>query len=400
MLNAQLNHLVIAQFPTPPMSTTDVSAALTALEALASANATSSSGPLNALLEEHFAVAKERLLAGAPPKHVITELQTAVARSKKEVEKGLKAWYAQLGGLGKNIEKAFPPNLAALSSAYDDPPLFSEPVAQDALDRIVLDSLGRRGLWDAVTAFEEETGLVYDPEKRRLSEELHRIVSEIEGGDLSSAIAWADENKAFLAGGPHPSELPFSLHRAVFLGHKDQQAALAYAREHLFEFLPKQPVLALVTSCLYTAAKDSPYANEAKPLAAMFRTDYCRRHGWAREDPLEVVVDLGSRGGALNSIEKARKVMGDRLGNVRTWHELPMEVPLPSGRQYHSVFVCPVSKEQTTETNPPKMLQCGHVIAQDSFNRMLAKGAPSRRPVKCPYCPQETSQQQAQRLYF
>lgn len=87
------------------MSTTDVSAALTALEALASANATSSSGPLNTLLDAHFAVAKERLLAGAPPKHVITELQAAVAKSKKEVEKGLKAWYAHLGGLGKNIEK-------------------------------------------------------------------------------------------------------------------------------------------------------------------------------------------------------------------------------------------------------------------------------------------------------
>ncbi|TXT13372.1 hypothetical protein VHUM_00739 [Vanrija humicola] len=379
------------------MSTTDVSAALTALEALASANATSSSGPLNTLLDGHFATAKERLLAGAPPKHVITELQAAVAKSKKEVEKGLKVWYSQLGNLGKNIEKAFPPNLAALSSAYDDPPLFSEPEAQDALDRVVLDSLGRRGLWDAVAAFEEETGLTYDPEKRRLSVELHRIVSEIESGDLASAIAWADENKAFLAGGPHPSDLPFSLHRAVFLSYRDPQKALQYARDHLFDYFPKQPVLALVTSCLYVEGAESPYANEAKPLAAMFRTDYCRLHGWAREDPLEVVVDLGSRGGALNSIEKARKVMGDRLGNVRTWHELPMEVPLPNGRQYHSVFVCPVSKEQTTEANPPKMLQCGHVIAQDSFNRMLAKGA---RPVKCPYCPQETTAQQAQRLYF
>lgn len=188
----------------------------------------------------------------------------------------------------------------------------------------MLDSLGRRGLWDAVAAFEEETGLTYDPEKRRLSEELHRIVSEIEAGDLTSAIAWAEDNKAFLAAGPHPSDLPFSLHRAVFLTYKDGKQALQYAREHLFGYLPQQRVLALVTSCLYVEGDESPYPNEDKPLAAMFRTDYCRLHGWAREDPLEVVVDLGSRGGALNSIEKARKVMGDRLGNVRTWHELPV----------------------------------------------------------------------------
>jgi hypothetical protein len=51
-----------------------------------------------------------------------------------------------------------------------------------------------------------------------------------------------------------------------------------------------------------------------------------------------------------------------------------MEVPLPASRRYHSVFVCPVSKEQATETNPPKMLTCGHVIAQESLNRLLKGG--------------------------
>lgn len=87
------------------MSTADVSAALDALEALASTSATSSSGPLNALLEQHFAVARERILAGSPPKHVIAELQTNIAKAKKQVERGLKTWYAALGNTGKAVEK-------------------------------------------------------------------------------------------------------------------------------------------------------------------------------------------------------------------------------------------------------------------------------------------------------
>lgn len=87
------------------MSTADVSAALTALEALATSNATSSSGPLSILLDNHFAVARERLLAGQPPKLVITELQGKVTHAKKDVEKGLKAWYSALGNVGKNVEK-------------------------------------------------------------------------------------------------------------------------------------------------------------------------------------------------------------------------------------------------------------------------------------------------------
>lgn len=91
---------------TPLMSTTaDVSAALSALEALASSSATSSSGPLHALLEQHFCVARERILAGSPPKHVIAELQQNVTKAKKQVERGLKTWYAALGNTGKSVEK-------------------------------------------------------------------------------------------------------------------------------------------------------------------------------------------------------------------------------------------------------------------------------------------------------
>lgn len=187
----------------------------------------------------------------------------------------------------------------------------------------MLDSLGRRGLWDAVLAFEAETGLAYDASKRDLSARLAEIVSDIEAGNLDSALEWCEANKAFLAAGPHPSALPYHLHRAVLLAQPTPAAAVEYARTHMFEYLATQPVLELVTSRLFMG-KESPYEIENAPLASMFRTDYCRCHGWAREDPLEVAVDLGSRGGALNAIEKARKVMGDRLGNVRTWPELPV----------------------------------------------------------------------------
>jgi hypothetical protein len=84
----------------------DISTALTALEQLASSTSTSSSGPLNALLDEHFSLARQRLLSGdEDPRVVITDLQKSVVKAKKDVEKGLKAWYAGLGNVGKAVEK-------------------------------------------------------------------------------------------------------------------------------------------------------------------------------------------------------------------------------------------------------------------------------------------------------
>jgi hypothetical protein len=92
-------------------------------------------------------------------------------------------------------------------------------------------------------------------------------------------------------------------------------------------FMPSHQVLPLLTSALY---QDRQIPHGAPPpeggsLVALFREEFCRRHGWPKEDPLEVIVDLGSRGGALNAVEKARKLIGERLGqDARTWDELPV----------------------------------------------------------------------------
>ena len=47
-----------------------------------------------------------------------------------------------------------------------------------------------------------------------------------------------------------------------------------------------------------------------------------------------------------------------------------IEIPLPPENRYHSVFACPVSKDQSTEQNPPMMMSCGHVVSKDSLLKL------------------------------
>ncbi|KNC84685.1 hypothetical protein SARC_03119, partial [Sphaeroforma arctica JP610] len=72
-----------------------------------------------------------------------------------------------------------------------------------------------------------------------------------------------------------------------------------------------------------------------------------------------------------------------------------VEIDVGKDHQYHSVFACPVSREQTTAENPPMRLPCGHVIAKVSL-RNLSKGV----RFKCPYCPQEQTPADAVQIYF
>lgn len=92
-----------------------------------------------------------------------------------------------------------------------------------------------------------------------------------------------------------------------------------------------------------------------------------------------------------------------------------IEIPLSSDNRYHSIFACLVSKEQSTELNPPMMMSCGHVISKDSLQKLNKSGGQvivdcaftlthfgdlcSRRS-KCPYCPVETAVGSALRIHL
>jgi len=118
----------------------------------------------------------------------------------------------------------------------------------------------------------------------------------------------------------------------------------------------------------------------------------------AQDSPLLVTVAAGAA--ALPTLLKLATVVAKTqpaadFGGQNG--EMAVEIPLGKEFVFHSIFACPVSREQSTPDNPPMMLPCGHCMCKQSILK-IAKSA--MRAFKCPYCPLEATMQQCMELHF
>lgn len=244
---------------------------------------------------------------------------------------------------------------------------------------------------------------------------MYHILHELrDNHNLQSAISWAREHtKALEIRG---SNLEFELCRLQYVklflcedaGDGDSryadgpQRALQYAREEFQAFsgrylLELRQLAGAMAFC--SNLEESPYRsifdNQTAwdEVAASFTREFCALMELSADSPLYIAATAGAI--ALPTLLKLQNIMQQKRTEWTTENELPVEIPLPPSYQFHSIFVCPVSKEQTTDQNPPMMMPCGHVIAQESLLR-LSKGG----KFKCPYCPGESHPRDAKKVFL
>ena len=121
--------------------------------------------------------------------------------------------------------------------------------------------------------------------------------------------------------------------------------------------------------------------------------DACALRAVSVESPLAVAVNAGCI--ALPALFSIKQVMLQHAGEWEAKDELPIEVDLGKNSRYHSIFTCPILRQQTSNTNPPLRLTCGHCISRDALNNLS-----SGHNVKCPYCPVEQNPNYARQLFF
>ena len=224
--------------------------------------------------------------------------------------------------------------------------------------------------------------------------------------NLIPAIQWTKQKKLDLD--QRSSNLPFQLHRLRFIQiflSSGIEESLHYARSNFADFQARHlsEIQSLMCAFLFASnLSSSPYAPLFSDMTVAFSDvthaftqEFCSLLGFSSESPLHIATTAGSL--ALPALLKLSTVMKKSRTEWTTEGELPVEIQLPDNYKFHSIFRCPVSKEQSTEENPPLLLPCGHCFNKDSLGK-LSKGGQGR--FKCPYCPSEATYSQAMRIWF
>ncbi|XP_008561091.1 E3 ubiquitin-protein ligase RMND5A isoform X1 [Microplitis mediator] len=317
--------------------------------------------------------------------------------------------HSAVSKVGKAIDRNFIADFA--STSRED--VFNGAEKTQLLNQVICQHFYRQGMLDIAEELASETGIKTDDSKKEPFTELNKILDCLKQRNLEPALEWAKNHREALLA--QNSSLEFKLHRLQFIrlvqqGPSSQAEAVMYARKNLTQFVSRheKEVQSLMGTLLYlpNGIQSSPYSHLLDPnlwldIHDVFTKEACTLLGLSVDSPLSVCVNAGCT--ALPALLNIKQVMQQRqVTNI--WNgkdELPIEIDLGKQSRYHSVFACPILRQQSTENNPPMKLVCGHVISRDALNKLTNSNKNqfvSR--LKCPYCPVEQNPEDARLIYF
>lgn len=274
-------------------------------------------------------------------------------------------------------------------SGTDRLPVGSCELEAKLLDTVVAEDL-MRGNVELTKTFIDEAQVDLGEHTRLFFEITTRISSAFRERDLAFLLKWVDSNGTILK--DSASSISFHLRRLEFVDivrSGDCMAAVTFARRHFSKCAEEHidEIQKLMGSLLWSKKpQEAPYAflkddEMWKRTEQLFLQGLCVAMGVPPQSPLLITLTAGCM--ALPTLLKYASL------SQSEWDkdvQLPVEIPLGDAFQFHSVFTCPVSKEQASSSNPPVRLKCGHVLCKDSMEGLRRT---STGKFKCPYCPTE-----------
>lgn len=319
----------------------------------------------------------------------ITPLSWIVA-AEKEVNVALSKYLTL-------VEKSFN---SCISKAYRDVEFDVHTV-----NHIIASHFCREGQFDTGDCFVNEARESEAEAAKSSFFEMYQILDSMKSRNLEPALKWVANKREELK--QNGSDIEFKLQRLQFLEilqNRGRDEALKYAKTHLAPLATSHMVESqkLMGCLLWSGRLDkSPYLELLSPvhwdnLSEEFTRHFCKLIGQSYGSPLSVTIAAGLQ--ALPTLLKLANVMALKKQEWESVKHLPVPMDLDREFQFHSVFVCPVSREQASEENPAMLLSCGHVLCRQSITKLAKYNSP--RPFKCPYCPLLIEGNQCRQLYF
>ncbi|XP_013107473.1 E3 ubiquitin-protein ligase RMND5A isoform X2 [Stomoxys calcitrans] len=366
--------------------------------------------------DDHMTDEAEMLVEMEPSTPRLTESQisiiTEALQKTNEKLQRLSSEHRELHGAVSKVGKVIDRNFISDFTATTRTDALQDEDNIMLLNKVMAKHYCRQGMDDVAQLLIKESKMPEEMarevfESERSFAEIFRIWKAIQQHDLSLALEWTSRYSNELIA--KNSTLEFKLHRLAFLqiiskGISAQSEAIAYARNNFHKFIDRfeQEIPNLMGCFIYlpSGIENSPYKHLISPemwteASYIFLKDACHTLGISKNSALSVVINAGCT--ALPALLNIKQVMQSRQV-LNIWSgrdELPIEIDLDPEYRYHSIFACPILRQQTTEENPPKKLTCGHVISNDALHK-LSNG----HILKCPYCPVEQNAEEAVRIYF
>ncbi|XP_075977003.1 required for meiotic nuclear division 5 protein souji [Anticarsia gemmatalis] len=332
----------------------------------------------------------------------VTDLAGSVKQNVVQMSTDHRELHATVSRVGKSIDRHF---IADYASVAPKAETFCNDTNRPIMEQAIAQHLYRQGLEDVGDTFVAEAKIT-GVERTCTFALLQRFAVALAEGEPAPALHWAERRAHEL----HNSPLPFTLHRMQALKLAREQgvcAAIEYARRqfpahaarHERQLQAAVCALAWCTPGAGPAPAIYQHLLDPKALGAeaaeLFIKEACGLLRLAPLSPLAGAVLAGAR--VLPALHDIRAKMS-HPHVIAAWSddELPFEVDLgEDGGGYHSVFACPILRQQASEQNPPMRLLCGHVISRDALNKLAISAK-----LKCPYCPMEQSPAEARQIYF
>ncbi|KPP66358.1 protein RMD5B-like [Scleropages formosus] len=312
---------------------------------------------------------------------VFSQSMAQCCKNIKDTVQMLASRHKDIHGSVSKVGKAIDRNFDAEVSAVVAETVWDSPERQKYLSETIVEHLYRQGMLSVAEDLCQESGVVIDTSLKQPFLELNRILEALRMQDLRPALEWAVANRQRLL--DLNSSLEFKLHRLYFISLLNDIQILMGSLVYLRHGIENSPYRSLLEP------------NQWAEICTIFTRDACALLGLSVESPLSVSFASGCM--ALPVLMNIKQVIEQRQCSGVWTHkdELPIEIDLGKKCWYHSVFACPILRQQTSESNPPMKLICGHVISRDALNKLTNAGK-----LKCPYCPMEQNPSDAKQIFF